>query len=66
VEHALTEKSNTRASIAHPFNQLQLVDMALNDSVARRQSQTSLDCFFVLYDPGYKALQLTYPAGFDA
>lgn len=65
VKHALTEKWKGSSTIAYSLYKLEFVHFSFDDSSVGRQSQPSLDRFFVLQDSENCALQLAYPAGFD-
>ena len=64
MENALAEQRETCSSIPHPFNQLELVDVALNQSVVLGKGQSCHHCCFVSFHASNKALQFADLAGF--
>src|SRR5260370_41996409 len=57
VEYALTKQGKSSSAIAHPFNQLELVHMALDDSIVLDQSQSCHHRRFISLHPNNKPLQ---------
>lgn len=66
MENALAEQREARSSISHSFDQLELVDMALNQSIVLGKSQPCHHRCFVSYHTSDKALQFPDPAFFHA
>lgn len=63
VENPLAQQGKSGPAVAHAFNQLQFVDLALDDAIAGRQSEARFDCLFVSFNSGDKAPQFRNLAG---
>jgi hypothetical protein len=59
MEKALAEQRDACSSIPHPFDQLQFVDVALNQSVVLGEGQSCRHCSLVSLNTGSKPLQFT-------
>src|SRR5258708_55367 len=59
MENPLAEQRETCSSIPHPFDQLQLVDMSLNQSIVLGESQSCHHCGLVSLNAPSKPLQFT-------
>jgi hypothetical protein len=59
MKNSLAEQRDPCSSIPHPFDQLELVDMALNQSIVLGKSQPCRHCGLVSLNTGSKPLQFT-------
>lgn len=57
MEDALTKEGKARSAIPHPFQQFELVNLSLNDSIVLRQGEAVFDRGLVSLDTHYKAPQ---------
>jgi hypothetical protein len=65
MKKALAEQRDPCLSIPHPFDQFQLVDMTLNQSIVLGEGQPCHHCGLVSLNTGSKPLQFTNLARFD-
>jgi hypothetical protein len=65
MKDTLAQQRKTRSTIAHPFDELQLVYFPLNHSVALNKGESSDNCRFVPFYSSNKALRIR-GSGFHA
>ncbi|GAC1392158.1 MAG: hypothetical protein NVS4B11_02480 [Ktedonobacteraceae bacterium] len=65
MKHSLTEERKACSPVAHAFNQFQLVDFPLNQSVVLGKREACHHCCFVSFNTQNKALEFADLAGSD-
>jgi len=65
MEHPLTQERKSCPAIPHPFNQFELVHLALDETVVLGKGQSRPHCRFISFHAKHKGLEFADLTGFD-